>query len=235
MTVMTHHPDTSASDDTTAPPLSETGTDEALAMATDAPPPHSDLEEIAVFGDDLDEITDTLALEFELLTALVWAPDSVTRDVVTALIGDAGTRESTHGRPGTAIPLSHTLFLSTGHTILFTTIVAMIDEGMPVTPTLLLARLREAGHHRTVAALLPDLAAPRGHTPLPGGIDTPHLAAALVDAWYRRGYTALLARMTHATTTEPTDTLAGHWSALTTHAAAAERRWLTIRDTLASL
>ncbi|UZF59375.1 hypothetical protein LH935_28310 (plasmid) [Gordonia polyisoprenivorans] len=231
---MTHHPDTetdaSDNDDTTPSPLSA---DVGEAMtATD---PHSDLEGIAVFGEDLGEITETLTLEFELLTALVWAPDPVTRDVVTALVGDAVTRDRTHGRPDTAIPLSHTLFLSTGHTILFTTIVAMIDEGMPVTPTLLLARLRDTGHHRTVAALLPDLAAPRGHTPLPGGIDTPHLAAALVDAWYRRGYTALLARMTHATTTEPTDTLAGHWSTLTTHAAAAERRWLTIRDTLAGL
>ncbi|MGC4934451.1 hypothetical protein ACLQ3C_12290 [Gordonia sp. DT30] len=198
-------------------------------------PNHGDLEGIAVFGDDLTEINDTLILEFELLAALVWAPDDLTRDVITGLVGDAATRSEANGQPDTAIPLSHTLFLSTGHAILFHTLVAMVDEGMPITPTLLLARLRDTGHQREVAAILPELAAPRGVKPIPGGSDTPHLAAAVADAWYRRGYTALLARMTHATTTEPTATLAGHWAALTDHAITAERRWLSVRDTLASL
>ena len=77
-----------------------------------------------------------------------------------------------------------------------------------------------------------EIASPRHGRPVADSADLPYLAAALIDAWYRRGYTALLARMQQVTEERPTVELAGHWTALTTHQQAAETRWLAIRDAL---
>ena len=71
--------------------------------------------------------------------------------------------------------------------------------------------------------------------PVADSADLPHLAAALIDGWYRRGYRALLARMTQVTAERPTVELAGHWTALTGHQQTAETRWLAIRDTLSRI
>ncbi|MFC3244896.1 hypothetical protein ACFOJ6_24700 [Gordonia humi] len=138
-------------------------------------------------------------------------------------------------QPSPASPLAHlhSFFLYAPHTTVFTTVIELVDEGSPVTPAILAARIGMTD--RRLRPTLLAIAAPTGHGPLPGGADVPYLARAIVDAYYRRGYTALLSTMQHALAEADTDDLAGHWRTLTNHQQDAERRRLAIADALARL
>ena len=193
-----------------------------------------DLTLTGTIGEDTAEIDNTLALELDMLTALLWAPPARARQVVETLIGsrtdrDAGTTTTT------MLPVGSVVFLSAVHQDVFNTVVALLDEGSPATPVLVNARFADRGLTTRTRSVMLELASPRHGRPVAGSADLPHLAAALIDGWYRRGYRALLARMTQVTAERPTAELAGHWTALTGHQQAAETRWLAIRDTLARI
>jgi len=133
------------------------------------------------------------------------------------------------------LPAGSVVFLSAVHQAVFDTVVALLDEGSPATPVLVNARFADRGLTTRTRSVMLEIASPRHGRPVADSADLPHLAAALIDGWYRRGYRALLARMTQVTTERPTAELAGHWTALTGHQQAAETRWLAIRDTLARI
>ncbi|MFW0797619.1 hypothetical protein AAFP30_27705 [Gordonia sp. CPCC 205515] len=213
---------------------------EDKAVATSAIEPLPELETVTAgddptrygFLDATEDIDAALDLELAFLAALLYAPPAISHAVITALIG---TRTEPGNNP-TVLPADTTLFLGPATRRIFETAVALIDEGTPATPQLVQARLTDNGAHRQTKGALLDIVAPA--TPRPsvaGGADLPHLAAALVDAWYRRGYLALVTRMHQITTSRPVDELAGHWAALTTHQQTAERRRLAVRDTLARI
>ena len=193
-----------------------------------------DLTLTGAVGDDTAEVDNTLALELDMLTALLWAPPARARQVVETLIGsradrDAGTTTTT------VLPAGSVVFLSAVHQDVFDTVVALLDEGSPATPVLVNARFADRGLTTRTRSVMLEIASPRHGRPVADSADLPHLAAALVDGWYRRGYRALLARMTQVTAERPTAELAGHWAALTGHQQTAETRWLAIRDTLARI
>ncbi|MCK8616327.1 hypothetical protein [Gordonia sp. C13] len=194
--------------------------------------PGDDPTLVGAIGTDT-ELDDTLALELDMLTALVWAPPELARSVVDALIGTHTDREA--GNTTTVLPAGSVVFLRDVHQEVFDTVAALLDEGSPATPVLVNARLADRGLTTRTRAVMLEIASPRHGRPVADSADLPYLAAALVDAWYRRGYTALLARMTQITAERPTAELAGHWTALTIHQQAAETRWLAIRDTLARI
>ncbi|UOG23750.1 hypothetical protein MTX80_23415 (plasmid) [Gordonia amicalis] len=179
---------------------------------------------------DADTLDDTLALELDMLTALVWAPPARGRAVVEALIGTRADRDA--GNATYVLPLNSVLFLHRSHQIIWETVVALHDEGVPVQPRLVVARLTDQGHATRTRSAMIEIISPRHGSPVADSADLPHLAAALIDSWYRRGYTALLARMQQVTEERPTAELAGHWVALTGHQQTAETRWLAIRDAL---
>ena len=194
--------------------------------------PGDDPTLVGAIGTDT-ELDDTLALELDMLTALVWAPPELARSVVDALIGTHTDREA--GNTTTVLPAGSVVFLRDVHQEVFDTVAALLDEGSPATPVLVNARLADRGLTTRTRAVMLEIASPRHGRPVADSADLPYLAAALVDAWYRRGYTALLARMTQITAERPTAELAGHWTALTIHQQASETRWLAIRDTLARI
>lgn len=176
-------------------------------------------------------LEDALRLEVDMLTALVWAPPQLARSVVEAIIGTHTDRQA--GTTATVLPAGSVLFWRDAHQAVWDTVVALLDEGSPATPVLVNARLADRGLTTRTRGIMLEIASPRHGRPVADSADLPYLAAALIDAWYRRGYTALLARMQQVTQERPTAELAGHWTALTTHQQAAETRWLAIRDTLA--
>ena len=192
---------------------------------------HDDIEFVAAI-DDLDSLDDTMDLELEFLTALVWAPDDRVREVMRILVGDAAIRAGVEQPRDDVIPLGSPFLLRPEHAVVFGEILFMLDESVPVTVTLLSQRLAAEGRRPWLRDVLLELAAPTGRGPLPGGADLPHIAAILVDGWYRRGYTALLRRMGQVTSEAPTADLAGHWAALTEHQLVARRRWLAVRQGL---
>ena len=179
------------------------------------------LPDIGVVWDESD-FDAAAVVEQEFLTALVWAPPGVARQVVTALVGAEHARAA--GRPDDAIPMSSALFLSPRHEVVFAAIVDVVDRGAPPTPVLVANRLTERGERSRVQGIMVDLAAP-ARAPLPGGVELPHLAASLANAWYRRGYIALTMRMQQCTREVDHGDLAASWRALTDHQQAAERRW----------
>lgn len=198
------------------------------------PPPepaHTDVTTIGVVGDSAD-LTTAQILEREFLTALVWADQATVANVVAALVG---TRDQRTPSGAEVIPLSSALFLTSAHEMVFAAIVELIDHGTPATVTLLQGL---QGHILTsdtaarvdVRRLLLDMASPPGRTPLPA--ELPHLGIALVDAWYRRGYIALVGRMSTVTASAPAADLADHWAALTGHQQLAEQRRLHVIDRL---
>ncbi|MBA5846335.1 hypothetical protein [Gordonia amicalis] len=191
-----------------------------------------DLTLTGTIGDDTTEVDNTLALELDMLTALLWAPPARARQVVGSLIGSRGDRDA---GTTTALPTGSVVFLSAVHQEVFNTVVTLLDEGSPATPVLVNARFADRGLTTRTRSVMLEIASPRHGRPVADSADLPHLAAALVDGWYRRGYRALLARMTQVTAERPTAELAGHWTALTAHQQAAETRWLAIRDTLARI
>lgn len=191
-----------------------------------------DLTLTGTIGDDTAEVDNTLALELDMLTALLWAPPVRARQVVEALIGSRADRDA---GTTTVLPVGSVVFLSAVHQEVFDTVVALLDEGSPATPVLVNARFADRGLTTRTRSVMLEIASPRHGRPVADSADLPHLAAALIDGWYRRGYRALLARMTQVTNERPTAELAGHWTALTAHQQAAETRWLAIRDTLARI
>ncbi|MCZ4537753.1 hypothetical protein O4159_20325 [Gordonia terrae] len=192
-----------------------------------------DLTLTGTIGDDTAEVDNTLALELDMLTALLWAAPARARHVVEALIGSRADRDA--GTTTTVLPAGSVVFLSAVHQEVFDTAVTLLDEGSPATPVLVNARFADRGLTTRTRSVMLEIASPRHGRPVADSADLPHLAAALVDGWYRRGYRALLARMTQVTTERPTAELAGHWTALTAHQQAAETRWLATRDTLARI
>jgi hypothetical protein len=179
-----------------------------------------------------DEVDAAIDLEATFLAALLFAPAGIAQAVIHAVIG---TRTSPTPDPD-VLPVETTLFLSPANRLVFDAAVALIDEGAPATPQLVQARLTDNGLHRQTKTAMLDIISPA--TPrasVAGGADLPHLAAALVDAWYRRGYHALITRMQQMTATRPVDELGGHWAALTVHQQSAERRRLNVRDHLARI
>ena len=191
---------------------------------------HDGTDTLAGIPTDLDDVDAQIHAERDFLTSLVWSP--ATAAAIHALVGDHQLRADTNSNPADRIPLAHPLFLSPAHAAIFQAVTELVDEGVPVTPQILAARLSS---ERTLRSILLDIAAPSGHGPLPGGADVPYLARGLVDAYYRRGYIALLARMNHAVAEADTDDLAAHWAALTDHQHAAERRRFAVTDALAKL
>jgi len=181
-----------------------------------------------------DDVDDTVRLELEFLTSLIWAPDAMTTAAVHAVVGTANDRSDASDRH---LPLGTLLFLRPAHGALFATIVARVDAELPVTPTLVIEGLGDPQARAALREVMLDVAAPgsRGPGPLPGGADVPHLATALLDRWYRRGYLGLIARMSLHGEDAATDALAGHWAALTEHQQRAERRWSSVRTLLARL
>lgn len=197
--------------------------------------PARDLETTIVPGtpSSPDDIEDTIRLELEFLTALIWAPDTMTTATVAAMVGPAAGRDSAPEH----LPSSTGLFLRPIHEAVFSAIVARVDDGLPVTPTLLTEGIAEPRTRAALRDVMLEIASPgsRGPTPLPGGTDVPYLAAALLDRWYRRGFTGLVSRMGLIAEEAATADLAGHWAGLTAHQQRAERRWSAVRARLATL
>ncbi|MCF8569389.1 hypothetical protein L5G32_03800 [Gordonia sp. HY002] len=174
---------------------------------------------------DLYPVDDTIRLELEFLTALIWAPDPVTAAAVHAMIG-------TERSDGTGLPVDAALFLRPAHARVFANVVARVGDGAPVTPTLLAEGLTDPKARAGLREVLLEIGAPTGQGPLPGGADVPHLAIAVIDHWYRRGYTALLSRMALACEESPTDDLADRWAELTIHQQTAHRCRVEVRRRL---
>jgi hypothetical protein len=175
------------------------------------------------------DLDDTIRLELEFLTSLVWAPAAVSLAAVHAMVGGPDDRDPSSRD---VLPVSTELFLRQVHTAVFAAVVARTDAGLPVTPTLLTESIADPKEKASLRSVLLDIAAPSGAGPLPGGADVAHLAVALIDHWYRRGYPTLLARMSLACEESPTADLAGFWRALTDHQQIAEARWLSVRQRL---
>lgn len=175
-------------------------------------------------------------LEMRFLTALIWAPTELATKVVTALIGSTTTRDNPDPTTTTVIPTTAHLLYQPTTQGLFAAVVDLLDEAVPLSPELIYARLASRGRvgEHTRNALL-TVISPPGSTTLPGSPELPHLAAALIDTWYRRGYRALTRRMAQIAETAHIDELAGHHTTLTDHQHRAEARRLTIRDNLARL
>lgn len=183
------------------------------------------------------EVDATERLELRFLNSLIWAPTPLAAQVIAALIGTPEQRDHhTHAAPPDAyLPTTAPLLWQPTCQLVFATIVELIDEGSPLCPELVDARLASRGQRRRALNVLLTTISPRDHTALPGSHDLPHLAAALVDAWYRRGFRTLAVRAAQLADTVDVDELAGHLHELTTHQQRAEQRRLTIRDTLARL
>jgi len=206
------------------------------------PPPHDapELETVTAHDDvaglgvpvALDELADTLNLERELLTALVWAPPERTAAVVIALAGDADRRD---GRD--AIPLSAALFYGPDHGTVFGWIVDSVDAGAPLDPAALAGHLTDPATRPALRNLLLEIASPNPHGPWPVPTDTqvPQLARAVVDGWHRRGYRALLERMATVLAEERSEDLAAHWVALSRHQQLAEARRSSVLAALCAL
>lgn len=215
------------------PPIDDEGGDTDMTAILDHP--ITDLAETSIPAgtpDNLDDVDAQIRGELEFLTSLIWAPD--TAAAIHAIVGDHQHR-ATNRHPVDRIPLDHlhALFLHPPHAAVFAAVVELVDEGTPVSPAILGARAGMSD--RQLRPTLLAIAAPTGHGPLPGGADVPYLARGIIDAYYRRGYAGLIARMNHALEEADTDDLAAHWAALTDHQQAAERRRLAITDQLAAL
>lgn len=160
----------------------------------------------------------TTSVEAAFLTALMWAPKDLAQQVRQIMTG----------------PERWNPFWNPAHTEIFDAVCSVLDEGGPATPVLVQARLYETGRLARVEQHLFAILSP-AQGPLIGGVELPHLAAKVIDQWYRRGYAGLLARMSQIRETVSVEELAGHWESLTGHQQRAEELWLTKRDQLARL
>jgi hypothetical protein len=100
-----------------------------------------DLTLTGTTGDDTAEVDNTLALELDMLTALLWAPPARGRQVVGALIGSRADRDA--GTTSTVLPAGRVVFFNAVHQNVFDTAVALLDEGSPATPVLVNARFAD--------------------------------------------------------------------------------------------
>lgn len=169
-------------------------------------------------GADLDtETAVTSGVEAAFLTALMWAPVEMAREVRQIMAGDRWDP-----------------FLSGVHREIFGAICVVLDSGAPPNPALVQAQLFESGRLPAVEGQLLAIISPtRG--PMVGGVDLPHLAAKVIDQWYRRGYRGFTARMTQATDSAAVEELDGRWDVLNEHKKRAVSLWLAKRDRLAQL
>ena len=160
----------------------------------------------------------TTSVEAAFLTALMWAPKDLAQQVRQIMTG----------------PDRWNPFWSPAHAEIFDAVSSVLDEGGPANPVLVQAQLFETGRLARVEQHLFAILSP-AQGPLIGGVELPHLAAKVIDQWYRRGYAGLLARMSQIRETVSVEELAGHWESLTGHQQRAEELWLTKRDQLARL
>ncbi|MFT3716070.1 MAG: hypothetical protein QM774_09030 [Gordonia sp. (in: high G+C Gram-positive bacteria)] len=190
-------------------------------------------DDVALLGIpvEIDDIGETLGVEREFLTALVWAPAPLTVGVVHALVGGRDRRDGPE-----VIAVSAPLFYSPDHSDLFRRVIASVDADDPLTPAALGAIAADPDTSTRYRNLLMEIASPNADSPwpVPSDTDLPALAAAVVDQWHRRGYRALLDRMTTVLIEEPSRTLGGHWDALTVHQRAAETRRSAVVQALLS-
>jgi len=161
------------------------------------------------------EITVATDLEEELLSALMWAPPAIARAVAAQL-------DPKH-------------FWVPQHASIFAAIAAVATNAAP-SPALVNAQLMSAGGQgefgtRRAQKTMLSLAAPT-HRPVAVAAQVPYLAVAVIDGWYRRGYTALLTAMEQRRQEAPIEELAGHWAQLTGYQQRAESDWLTRRQAL---
>ena len=161
---------------------------------------------------EIDVATD---LEQELLSALMWAPSTIARDVVAQL-------DPKH-------------FWVPQHARIFAAIAAVATNAAP-SPALVNAQLLSAGGQgefstRSAQKTMLALVAPT-HRPVAVSTQLPHLAIAVIDGWYRRGYTALLTAMNQRRQEAPIEELAEHWAQLTGYQQRAESDWLNRRQAL---
>lgn len=177
------------------------------------------------FGDDVDtEYAIAAELEAGLLSALMWAPKESAAAVCKVL---AAPRDN-----GTA----HAPFVRPVHAVVFDAIASVATQSQP-SPILVNARLLETGQFRASAGGVRNamlaLTAPTGSMAL---VDDPaYFAVKVVDAHYRRGYTALLTRMGQHRDETPVEELADHWAQLTRYQQRAEADWTTRREALDAL
>ncbi|MBE7190896.1 MAG: hypothetical protein INR66_00255 [Gordonia polyisoprenivorans] len=185
-----------------------------------------------------DDHAHAILAEREFLTALLWAPPTVTTAVIHAIIGTPSERDA-HQPPGDVLPDPAALLLDPTHQAVLAAITAMVDEGQPLTPALVLARLDAAvtsrRHRHLHRALLLEVTAPAGYSHPHHGAVLPHLATTLVDGWYRRGYARLAEGMRHAAATLATHELAAWRDDLITMSHTADTRMLAITDRLARI
>lgn len=209
-----------------------------LAADDQAPPELTPADEAAYLASLVDDDTNAGLAEREFLTALLWAPAPVSEAVAYAILGSPAQRATTD-LPADLLPAPDPLFVNPIHRVIFTAIVAMIDEGQPVSPALVLARLDAAApsrrHRQLSRSLLLELTAPAGYSHPHHGHILPHLAAALVESWYRRGYIRFIDGMRQGMAELPTSDLAGLRDDLITMSRAADTRMLAITDRLARI
>lgn len=179
-------------------------------------------------GDDVDTDTEfAVAAELEetLLSALMWAPQDLAAAITEIL---AAPRDN---------GADYAPFVRPVHAVVFDAIAAVATNTQP-SPVLVNARLMETGQLRSSAGgvrnTMLGLAAPI-NAPMTLTDNIAYLAIKIVDAHYRRGYTALLTRMTQHRDESPIEDLAGHWAQLTGYQQRAETDWANRREALEAL
>ena len=208
-------PDPDRSDDDMTATLSELPVEEIPSADVD------DLEDdaytsVGSLGDDPEaEIDVATDLEQELLSALMWAPPAIARAVTAQL-------DTKH-------------FWIPQHARIFAAIAAVATNAAP-SPALVNAQLLATGGQgefstRSAQQTMLSLVAPTNRPVAVAG-QVPYLAIAVIDGWYRRGYTALLTAMDQRRQEAPIEELSGHWAQLTRYQQRAESEWLTRRQAL---
>ena len=171
---------------------------------------------VGSLGDDPEaEIDVATDLEQELLSALMWAPPAIARAVAAQL-------DTKH-------------FWIPQHARIFAAIAAVATNAAP-SPALVNAQLLATGGQgefstRSAQQTMLSLVAPT-HRPVAVAGQVPYLAIAVIDGWYRRGYTALLTAMDQRRQEAPIEELSGYWAQLTRYQQRVESEWLTRRQAL---
>ena len=171
---------------------------------------------VGSLGDDPEaEIDVATDLEQELLSALMWAPPAIARAVAAQL-------DTKH-------------FWIPQHARIFAAIAAVATNAAP-SPALVNAQLLATGGQgefstRSAQQTMLSLVAPTNRPVAVAG-QVPYLAIAVIDGWYRRGYTALLTAMDQRRQEASIEELSGYWAQLTRYQQRAESEWLTRRQAL---
>lgn len=171
---------------------------------------------VGSLGDDPEaEIDVATDLEQELLSALMWAPPAIARAVAAQL-------DTKH-------------FWIPQHARIFAAIADVATNAAP-SPALVNAQLLATGGQgefstRSAQQTMLSLVAPTNRPVAVAG-QVPYLAIAVIDGWYRRGYTALLTAMDQRRQEASIEELSGYWAQLTRYQQRAESEWLTRRQAL---